>query len=469
MNPLKIGNSREVFWDDYLINTSRTGAYLKQHQPQRQDIGYRFDHPWEKGGASYKSITFENGMYRMYYNINNRMCCIESQDGIRWEAPELDIVPYPGCEKTNILLGTEEKHYTSVYVFLDTKPGCPYEERYKLTVLYNHVRTLLCYTSADGYHFKFGWVMSDVGSFDTMNVAFWSEKLNKYVCYIRDYHDLKKNFVEGDGENWNVGVRDVRLMVSDDFKNWTDPVLLDFGNAEDIPLYTNMVFPYYRSPQIMVGMPTRYYERQAWTGNYDQLVGKEARLERMKQDPRYGLTVTDCVVMTSRDGLHWNRQDEAFITPGIERDRMWVYGDCFPNNGFIETPSTLKGAPNEMSCFVHEGHWSEKPAFLWRYTSRIDGLFSYRADYAPKTLVTKPILYEGGQLSLNFSTSALGYIYVTMSDGKNKVTSCELFGDTLDRKVPFDGDLSKFVGKEVTLEFVMSDADLYSMQFQNIN
>jgi hypothetical protein len=300
-----------------------------------------------------------------------------------------------------------------------------------------------------------------------MNVALWLPQFQKYVCYIRDYHDLKKNFVEGEGENWNVGVRDVRLMVSDDFKHWTDPVMLDFGSKEDIPLYTNSVFSYYRAPQMLVGVPMRYYERKAWTGNYDQLPDRQERLDRMKQDPRFGLTVTDCVLMTSRDGLHWDRQDEAWLTPGIERHGSWVYGNCTMINGFWETPSSVKDAPNEMSCYITQGDlWHLEPSHLWRYTMRIDGLFSYRADYAPKTLVTKPILYEGGELSLNFSTSARGYIYVTMSDGKNKITSCELFGNTLDRKVPFEGDLSKFVGKEVTLEFVMSDADLYSMQFQ---
>ncbi len=183
-------------------------------------------------------------------------------------------------------------------------------------------------------------------------------------------------------------------------------------------------------------------------------------------EDRFGLTVTDCVLMTSRDGLRWNRQDEAWITPGIERERNWVYGDCYMAAYAIQTKSDLLGAPDELSFYCTEGHWMHKPAPLRRYTIRTDGLFSYHANRPTCSLVTKPILYEGGQLHLNFSTSAIGFVHVSVTDGKTTLRSCELFGDTLDRTVPFDGDLEAFKGKEITLEFTMSDADLYSMCFE---
>ena len=148
-----------------------------------------------------------------------------------------------------------------------------------------------------------------------------------------------------------------------------------------------------------------------------------------------------------------------------EHDYNWVYGDCYPTPGLIQTPSPLPGAPDEYSFYCDERHWSQQPAYLRRYSIRQDGLFSYHADYAPRTLTTKPILYEGGCLSLNFDTSARGSIFVTISDGKTTLHSCELFGDTLDRRVAFDGDLSQFEGREIVLEFTMSDANLYSLQF----
>jgi len=476
MNPIKIGNKRELFWDDYLINTSLTGACRRQHSPRLEEVVMEFNMPWEGDGCDYFSVIFHEGVYRMYYlawemldpevtvhtDTVIKICCIESTDGIHWYRPQLTVRPFPGYETNNILLDENDDLFDNFHVFIDENPACPPQERFKATASGAKLRqrdSLWCWVSADGYHWKKSFPMTDKGRFDTQNVAFWSPEHSKYFCFIRDFHDIP----EGD---LNAGVRDIRVITSTDFRNWTDPVPVDFGGADDIPLYTSAVFRYPGAPEVLVGMPTRYVERLSWTPNFDQLTGAEARKKRCRVSPRYGLTVTDCVLMLSRDGFHWDRFDaQTWLQPGIERDHNWVYGDGYPAVGVIRTPSALPGAPEELSFFAGERHWSQNPAHLRRFTVRQDGLFSYRADYAPKTLVTKPLLYEGGQLHLNFATSARGYIYVTANCGKETIKSCELFGDTLDRTVPFDGDLRAFEGKEVTLEFVMSDADLYSMQF----
>lgn len=474
MEPLKL-SGREVFWDSYLVNTSRTSASLKQHPPRREEVVITLDRPWEGDGCDYFSIICLDGVYRMYYlawemfdpNITVhktnaiKICCIESRDGIHWERPSLNLRQFDGAGDNNILLDESDGTFDNFHVFLDENPACPPSERIKATAVCDHDGALWCYTSQDGYRFQKGWIITDKGYFDTQNVAFWVPERGEYLCYIRDFHDYER-------EEWpwrNDGVRDIRWLSSPDFKTWTDPVLLDFGDSEDIALYTNAVFRYPRAPQILVGMPSRYVERRAWTDNFAQLTGAQARQQRIQVSPRYGLTTTDCVLMTSRDGRRWQRQDEAWFTPGIEHDYNWVYGDCYPTPGLIQTPSPLPGAPDEYSFYCDERHWSQQPAYLRRYSIRQDGLFSYHADYAPRTLTTKPILYEGGCLSLNFDTSARGSIFVTISDGKTTLHSCELFGDTLDRRVAFDGDLSQFEGREIVLEFTMSDANLYSLQF----
>lgn len=469
---MRIGTGRELLWDDAPVNTSLTGAYLRQHSPVISETVMEFNMPWEGDGCNYFSLTSQNGIWRMYYlawrmlakeeadgsPARIRVACIESEDGVHWRRPELKLRSYPGHEKTNILLDETDGNFDNFHCFIDENPACPPEEKYKATSRCDNGGFLWCFTSPDGYRWKKAWPMTDKGTFDTQNVAFWSPEFGKYLCYIRGFHDVP-------GEDWNAGVRDIRYMTSDDFKHWSDPVLLDFGSSEDIPLYTNAAFRYPDAPQMLVGMPSRYVERSTWNGNFSQLTGAEARRRRMEVNPRYGLATTDCVLMTSRDGLHWLRGDEAWIDPGIERDRNWVYGDCYPTPGLIRTPSRLSGAPEEYSLYLYEGHWSGTPAVLRRYTLRMDGFRSYRADYAPQKLVTKPLLYEGGNLCLNFSTSARGFMYVTAKCGKDEIKSCELFGNSISRIVPFDSDLNAFCGKEITLEFTMSDADLYSMQF----
>ena len=154
MNAIKIGNKREVFWDDYLINTSLTGAYLRQHHPRIEEKVATLDHPWEGDGCIYFSCIQQDGLYRMYYlglevfeadmsayknGHTISLCCIESEDGIHWTHPELNIHSFGDVERTNILLTREDAqkvgltHFVNFHVFIDEKPDCPPNERIKAT------------------------------------------------------------------------------------------------------------------------------------------------------------------------------------------------------------------------------------------------------------------------------------------------------------------------------------------------
>ncbi|NLF22143.1 MAG: hypothetical protein GX590_03195, partial [Lentisphaerae bacterium] len=122
-------------------------------------------------------------------------------------------------------------------------------------------------------------------------------------------------------------------------------------------------------------------------------------------------------------------------------------------------------APAELSLYTFENHWRMIPAELRRYTMRMDGFVSRHAGYGERRLVTRPFVFEGSSLSLNFSTSARGYVFVTLRSPDRPLASCELFGDTLDRRVPFDGDLAALAGREVVMELALRDADVFAFQF----
>lgn len=474
MQPMIIGDRRELFWDDALIETSRTTAEARVHAPRIGEIVLRHDAPWEGDGCESYSIIREGDRYRLYYlgwqmldpevklhtTANLFICYAESRDGIRWEKPSLGLREFVGSRDNNIILdrGNCEIH-DMVYVFKDDNPACPEDERYKLIgKSSNH--TLFCYISADGIGFRPGWRLSDQGAFDTHNIAMWVPEINAYMAFIRDFHNRPCAVKEG-----RTNIRDIRWMTSPDFKTWTKPEMLDFDGGEDYPLYVNAVQRYYRAPHQFVGFPTRYVEREAWTPNYDQLAGAELRRKIIGVHPRYGLATTDCVFMTSRDGKRWRRYDDAFIRPGIERLNNWVYGDCFVAPAMIETPSPLEHAPNEISLYCFENHWRMIPAVMRRYTSRMDGFVSRHAGYAEKRLATLPFIFDGNTLSLNFSTSARGYVYVTLRSPDCPMVSCELFGDALERRVTFDGDLAALAGREVVMELALRDADVFAFQF----
>ena len=344
-------------------------------------------------------------------------------------------------------------------MFKDPHPGCPADELYKGVGSDGRDGYLWCFTSADGIRFKKAWRMTNCGKFDTLNVAFWDRHTGQYRAYIRDFHQVP-------GNDLNAGIRDIRWMVSDDFKSWSIPVQLDFGGGADYPLYTNVVQPYYRADHLFIGFPSRYVERQAWTPNFDQLAGAVRRRRRMQASPRYGLAVTDCVFMSSRDGKQWQRWDEAFMTPGLEREYNWVYGDCYPALGLIETERELPYAPPDLSLYTFENHWGQIPACLRRHALRLDGLVSYRATYRPCTVALEPFVFAGRRLSLNVATSAAGGVRVKLRGEERELNSVEIFGDSLDRTVVFeDGEVAALAGKPVTMELTMSDAEVYSFQF----
>ncbi|RKN78252.1 hypothetical protein [Paenibacillus ginsengarvi] len=70
-------------------------------------------------------------------------------------------------------------------------------------------------------------------------------------------------------------------------------------------------------------------------------------------------------------------------------------------------------------------------------------------------------------MSINFATSARGYVNIKLVSEERTLHSVELFGDKLDKTVPFvDGDIAALSGKPVTMEITMRDAELFSFQFE---
>ena len=89
-------------------------------------------------------------------------------------------------------------------------------------------------------------------------------------------------------------------------------------------------------------------------------------------------------------------------------------------------------------------------------------------------MITQPLIFEGKHLSLNFSTSAAGWIKIEIQDkdgnpisGFTESVSPEIYGDDIDYFVtwPTGADLKAIAGKPIHLRFILKDADLYSLQF----
>jgi hypothetical protein len=196
---------------------------------------------------------------------------------------------------------------------------------------------------------------------------------------------------------------------------------------------------------------------------------------RYGASPRYGAATTDTVFMSSRDGLSFRRWGEAFLRPGLRTRDNWSYGDNYAAWHVVQTKSGMADAPDELSLYATESYWTGTSSALRRYTLRMDGFVSINAPLNGGEALTKPLLFAGTQLSLNFATSAAGSIRVEVQNadgapvpGFTLADAPEIFGDALDRAAPWkDGaNLAALAGTPVRLRFVMKDADLYAFRFR---
>ena len=474
---INLGNNREVFWDSYLVDEEKTTAFQRLMHPELKSECFVFDKPGEED-ISFISLNIlkdENGLYRLYYipynwnegSEHRNVRVAISEDGINWERPNLNIFEHPELEQNNIVFD----HSDWLFVFRDTNPDCKPEERYKaVTPYYNTIDgvthlELWSYVSPDGFHFNIlGPVADDTeGHFDSLNTVLWRD--GKYYCYFRSLHDKDGNDVKWWDTNF---IRDIRVKYSTDFINWTSAKHLNYDDGNDFALYNNDIYPYERAPQLLVGFPTRYINKGEWSQNTEQLASAENKKNVIAvQEERAGLCVTDGLFMCSRDGENWHRFTEAFLPPAYENEDNWVYGD-----GYLAYNLVDSGKQNYYLYSIANSRSLNKNRVLNCYEIRKDGFACYMADGTERTLVTKPLVFNGKDLHLNFSTSAFGYIFVDVLDEEgnelSKKQSFEIYGNTIDRKVCFaDGtDFAEFANKPVRLRFRMREAKLFALKFE---
>ena len=479
--PIEIGSRRELFVDGHLID-SLSGAQRRMHHPVAREIAVVHDAAWEGAGSGYHSVIHDGDTYRMYHRgsklgvENGRLktggqvyCYAESKDGILWKKPNLGLYEHGGSKANNIIWTGVGIH--NFAPFLDTRPGCPPESRFKALGGTAQEGGLFAFHSPDGIHWSLLQKEPVVteGAFDSQNLAFWDQTAGKYRAYFR-------TFTEGvtTGKVWKpAGYRAIRTASSTDFLSWDDEADLTYEDSPVEHLYTNQIGPYFRAPHILIGFPTRYVER-GWSPSMRALPQLEHREMRAEAHLRYGTSLTEGLLMASRNGVHFERWNEAFLKPGPQRPETWLYGHNYIAWHAVETKSSLPGAPNELSLYASEGSWTGDSNAIRRYTLRLDGFVSVNAGWKGGKLITKPLKFNGDRLDLNFATSAAGGIRVEIQDVDGKpvpgftLDDCEeVFGDEIDRTVQWKNgtDVSSLSGKTVRLRFVLKDADLYALKF----
>ena len=475
--PINIGDRLELMVDDFLIERFEGRAELRLHRPVQREVTFSCDRPWEGNWSGLVTYIQDGDLYRMYYTGGRwrrgrpSICYAESRDGIGWTRPELGLVAFNGSKKNNLILSA--KGITAFVPFKDTNPDCKPDQKYKAMVAKTTpTKGLYGYASPDGIHWR---MMQDQplitrGQFDSQNVAFWDSGRKRYVAYYRQCRGLDDSLTDKgpqlgiDDKGW---VRDVLTSTSKDFLNWTEPKWIQYPGAPREQIYLNQIRPYYRASHLFVGFPGRFMAGRQIAKNLPLL-----------QHPSYKYaSISETLFMTSRDGVNFKRWGEAFIRPGPRKAR-WIYGATFPHYGLLVTKGETADMPDELSLYVVDGGgWTQggKADRFRRYTLRIDGFVSVQAPLSGGGFLTKPIVFQGSKLVMNYSTSAAGSVRVEIlaADGKPArgfaLADCpEIYGDRIEQVVTWKAgsDVGQLAGQPIRLRFVLKDADLFSIRFR---
>ncbi len=442
--PVDIGTRWEPLVDQYLID-ELTNAEHRLRMPVRRETVFRAQPPIENACTGCYNLVQEGEQIRMYYrghfplgesggdlgHTQTTNLAI-SADGIHFERPSLGLVEFAGSKDNNVVWRGVQSH--NMVVFIDGTPSTPPSERFKAVGGCGNL-SLYGLTSPDGIHWQLVQPepLDIAGAFDSVNVAFWDARTERYRLFSR-YWDKVSN------------VRAIQSCESEDFVHWTDPVPHQY--ADGVPwehFYTNATVPCPGAEHILLSFPRRFLpQRTLCTEGMDY--------------PGEGLS--DAIMMSSRDGVHWDRTfQEAWVRPGLD-PMNWTHRSQTPAVGIIAT------APGEWSMYISE-HYGWDTNGLRRITVESMRFASVHAGANGGELLTKTLTFAGRRLYLNYSTSAAGSVHVAVCDPdgqplKSLDSMKETFGDELNARVAYD--LSPLARRPVRLRFRLKDADLFAIR-----
>ncbi len=524
MKIIEIGSSRRLFGNYELVDDA-TNIELVAMEAERDRKIVEGDKPWEPYGVILPVTVQYNGTYFLYYTApqmeyfaNNRnvmekryTCVAISEDGQSWRKPEVGIFEVCGTRKNNVVMPA---CLGSVFVDPNKTNGAPYwwiGNGAESTVWPETAG--MCYTggsnpeggvylfsSKDGIH----WTRAQkepVLPFwcDTLNQCFFDEDLGKYVAYIRGWHEkygrvicrcetvsLTENRWEyviehdrGTGPNGLFGA--VRSEL---------PIVMhtDENDPPDSDLYTPLVHKYPWAGRAYVAFPP-LYRHYPYVEDENGNSNSELSSSNLTNRPSWqqGVALSDrdergsvrndgpvqSELAFSSDGKYWKRFRVPYLRQGFigEQDGG---GDIRMGLGLIRDGKRIiqhymaKGYPHKFR---------DIPPFsaIYRCRQRLDGFVAARTDTSGGELMTPPLKFRGGRLTLNIDCGARGEAWVELRDKTGDPIPGYTFDECIsidrndtDQKVWWKNgpDLSRLQDCPVRLCIRMRSADLYALQFR---
>ncbi|MFH1742280.1 MAG: hypothetical protein ABIH23_25020 [bacterium] len=496
---IRIGSERQLFigpWtedgrDSHLV-ASMNNVTMTAHEARvTGERLIELDKPWEGTHLVDPRFTIlkDGDLFRMYYctmpiypenekDLHQRIVCYaESADGIHWTKPNLGLWSWNGSRDNNIILPNDDFKYAfreaeGCWVFIDSHTDRS-DEKYKMLLkMVSFEETgdnpeILpwgqhLFTSPDGIHWKLKRPKTiNPGAADAKFSMFWDDRISQYVLYTRMKHRGKFG-----------SFRFIGRATSEDLYNWGEeaPVIVPdeidlMGSIPDLPrvdIYDPHVVKYTEASNVYLAFANNFYH---W--KIDKKGRKGACPGTM-----------DVQLVTSRDGIHWNRtpQRRPFIRLGTQ-DTFWNRA-IWPNGYAIQVGDELW---IYLAGWDVAHNWEQKNlksgqsrGTYTRAVLRLDGFISADTKYTGGELTTNPLIFSGKKLQLNGDTSAGGTVKVEIQDesgspidGFTAEEADEINGNYIRVSATWNdtNDVSPLAGKPIRLRFIMRDARLYSFQF----
>lgn len=457
-----LGTERELFLDDYRIESSSDVGRVVHAADKRPEPVIRATYPWESNAYIYGSVFKIGDVYRMWYDCNNDvspgyfLCYAESRDGVTWTKPlgrgNVGYKDIPASRTNLIIAGGGTIAYN---------PSAPADRRFSLlqfqTGVVNQTLGYYAYFSPDGYTWTKASTAPVLLDGDVSQVA-WDAKTRRYIATIK-----KRMFTSR-----TPGVYDRAAFVSTstDFLTWSTPILgvagdyADDGAAQALNGLEGQIY----------GMPVLPYESTYIGIPWVLLItnfthGSQASAGDGPVLPQ---------IASSRDLVDWSRPvRDPVIRPGLPG--AW-------DDGALYTASNVVVDDKKITMYYgafNAGHGGQVAGSV-PYTSGV-GMATWRRDGFvsltnaatpgagdPGTVTTRPLVTDGENLHVNAVVRGKGSLTVEVLDAAGNTvpgyTSIPVTGDRLDAQVRWKGGgtLAALAGQQIKLRFSLVDTDLYS-------
>ena len=480
-------NQRQLFLDDQGI-ASRDNLTKTMHQPEKKGAVIR---TVDQFRTSAGPVVWDRDkkVWKCWTAATEDMPSVvgywESDDGLHWRDPVVGQVEYRGSKNNNFVsidLGKDTGRFAPGNVIYDTNDPDP-DRRFKCALPPHGFGV-----SPDGINWTpvHGYVKNE----DSYAFSF-DEQENLFILSMR----------EG-----KLTDRRVTLSTSTDFENWTEPQLIfraderdqEIGretierhNSDptlqtpefDVPeTYNAQVYtmPIFRYESVYIGLPMMFFRSAQLPPDWEGFDSMNLTPYMKKRVSRNGFWTGVHVVQVtcSRDLKNWERVGDR--KPFLSPSRL---GSGAYDTQCVASSSQPVVRGNElwfyymgMKCYaiVSEGRYGHRSgkdigagclAVLRR-----DGFVSLDSLVGPGNVTTMPFYAPAKASHLCVNANAPhGTLDIEILDGEGNIVarSETISGNQPDKAVRWDdGNISDWVGREISLRFNLNKGSLYSYWLQ---